>query len=111
MVPAGTWQRFAPPPSVADIQKILQKHNRRMAEHGQPYLLRKSDEPTFHQEILDVLLDERDHDLTTEFRVNLRFGPARQVSTKIKMIARRGDATGEWVVQRNGNFVRLRRLQ
>jgi hypothetical protein len=111
MSPTGTWQRFAPPPSAADIQKILKKHSRRMKEDGQPYLLRKSGEPTFHQEVLDVLLDQKEHDLGTDFNDELRFGPASQVKTKIKMIARRGDATGDWVVQRHGNSVRLRRLQ
>jgi len=109
-VPSGTWQRFAAPPSAADIQKILRKHDLRINQANQPYLDRKSGKPTLHQEILNVLQDEYDHDLTKDFADASRFGPAHQIIHKIKMISRRGDAIGEWVIQRNGNLVRLRRL-
>jgi len=108
--PAGTWQRYAPPPTAADCEKILRKHNRRIEEAGQAYLDRKSGKPTLHQEILNVLMDQKEHDMKTNFNDTFRFGPLHQVPTKIKYIARRGDATGEWVVQRNGNLVRLTML-
>lgn len=107
MVPTGTWQRFAPPPSAADIRKILTKDANNKARYGQPYLRRKSGDPTYHQEILDVLQGKKECDLTRDFNDVWRFGPLSQVPTKIKMISRRGDATGEWVVERSGNLVRL----
>jgi hypothetical protein len=104
---AGTWQRFAPPPSAADIRKIQNKDARSKARYGQPYLRRKSGEPTFHQEILDVLQGKETCELNKDFKDALRFGPSSQVLKKIEMISRRGDATGEWALLRNGNLVRL----
>src|SRR5437867_2258522 len=78
MTPTGTWQRFAPPPSAVDIQKILRKHTFRMAQNGEPYLIRKSGEPTYHQEVLETLRGKGACDLTRDFDDTLRFGPASQ---------------------------------
>lgn len=100
-----TWNRMFAVPSSSELARVKVKREGIFKRTGQWF---DPSEDNNHLNVYNELWDGRERNFKTDFTDSSRFGT--DIRGKLRIISRLGDATGKFVIESSGDFVRLRHL-